>query len=486
MICKNCGATLGDSAKFCVTCGAKVEQTPGSATDKAPVYAGQASAPVQPPQQPYQPQPQPYQQPRQAYRPQPQPYQPAPAQKKKGHGGIIAIAVVVVVLIAAALTYFVWKPAFLFGDGGTTVKTTDSGGVNTNAGVNTNGGVNTNNGAAQTITYSYLSAKLTPVVSYTAETKIYPSLYRTLDSLVTLTGYCQNGECDVMVTVEIPGFTQQYKQQVHLSSEITKLRIIPPLLTGDLGLNSEKAAQLVVSVTDTDTGKTLIQDSKDITLASKYDMIWWTPEYGDMNTDNILAWLTPESPGVLQLKRDAIDYLDYVSGGYVNAFVGYQDYGIFNDVMWNTWLQAVALMGAMSDVDQIRYNNAAFSIDSEAAQRVLLPDDVMNSRSGICIETSLLMASALQSAGFHCMLVFPPGHAQVAVETWPNSGEYFLIETTILPMDMDEDAWDNTVMYLSQDEWWGYLDGTGYYTNGPCYVVDCDLGMKLGITAMSN
>ena len=83
-------------------------------------------------------------------------------------------------------------------------------------------------------------------------------------------------------------------------------------------------------------------------------------------------------------------------------------------------------------------------------QRVQLPDDTLSSKSGVCIETSLTIASALQSAGMNVFLIFPPGHAQVAVEAWPNTGEYYLIETTILPVDGENV--DSIVTYKTQQE----------------------------------
>ena len=344
--------------------------------------------------------------------------------------------------------------------------------------------LNQNGSAAPT--YAYMNRSPSAQVEYKVTEDIFPSLYRSLDALVTVTATCEGGVKDVLIEAEVPGFTQKYIQKITLTEQITKLNIRPPLLTGNLNLNSEKEAQLVFSVTDSDTGKNIIQDSKNITIKSKYDAVWWTKEYGDMNTDNILAWLTPEAPGVLSLKRNAIDYLSSITEGQLESFVGYQDYGVFEDPAWNTWVQAVAIQGAMSDVDKIRYNNASFSVSSDAQQRVMLPDDVVASKSGICIETSLLMASALQSAGMHVMLIFPPSHAQVAVETWPNTGEYFLIETTTLPMPQDIDTFYNVVKYMSKDEWLAYIDGTGENSSGECYVLDCDLGQKLGILPMSN
>ena len=70
---------------------------------------------------------------------------------------------------------------------------------------------------------------------------------------------------------------------------------------------------------------------------------------------------------------------------------------------------------------------------------MLTPDALIQSRSGICIETALLMASALQSAQMHAMIIITPGHAQVALETWENSGTYYLLETTMLPYNATEE-----------------------------------------------
>ena len=335
-------------------------------------------------------------------------------------------------------------------------------------------------------TYTYLDAMPEPKVEFETIDGLFPSLYRMQDYIATFMGSCEYGETNVMVEVEVPGFTQPYRQMVTLDRQLTKIRIVPPLLTGDLNLRSEKNAQLTYSVTDLDTGRILVHDSKNILIYSKFDMIWWTPESKDMNIDNILAWMTPEAPGVLELKRNAIDYLEYISDGGLNAIVGYQDYGFFDNVYWNTWVQAVAVQGAMSDIHRVRYNNSSFSIDKDVHQRVLAPDDVLSSQSGLCIETALVMASALQSAGMHTMLIFPPGHAQVAVEAWPNTGDYFLIETTALPMEQDGEVWDKVVSYMDKEEWLSYITGYGYNSLGECYVLDCDLGKTLDILPMSN
>lgn len=478
-ICRKCGAQASDESKFCPNCGANIQELQPSAQ---PPAAQQPPVQVPPAQMPYSPQPTivPPAQPRaftphsamppRAQTPPVQPYtqrppiqqaawqtppavnQPAQYSTAQRKNAIIPIAIAVGAVIILAIVFMLTRGK------GTSLPA---------------------------VSYSYINEDVDPEIQYTITDTVFPSLYRTLDSLVSLTATCECGTRDVLVKVEVPGFSQSYEQKMTLSPQITKINIRPPMLTGDINLNTEKDAQLVLSVTDVESGKTLVQDSKNIRIMSKYDVVWWTEEYKDSNNDNILAWMTPDSPSVLKLKRDAVDYLSYVTNGELNSIVGYQDYG-YDDITDNTWVQAVAIMGAMSDYDYIRYNNASFSISSDVQQRVMLPDDVMKSQSGICIETSLLVASALQSAGMHTMLIFPPGHAQVAVETWPNTGDYFLIETTMLPMPANKDGFNKAVQLLSKQEWQGYIDGTGSYTLGQCYVLDCELGKKLSILPMSN
>jgi len=454
MFCPKCNAQMKDNAKFCPVCGMKIG--------------------LQPPAQQPPAQPPPQRPPMPDYIPAPAQYAPPPgrADKKSPVPMIALIAVLLIVLIGGGIGIYVFVLK------GPPDPAVDAGAIKNPA------KKSGDNSDLPLVTYTYLDKKPEAVIEFTAVDSLFPSNYRTMDSLIVFTGYSDYGALDVLIEVEVPGFTQVYKQKVTLGRQVTKLRILPPLVTGMIDLNSEKMAQLKYSVTDLESNKLLIQESKNIKLYSKFDIVWGDEENGDAYTDNILAWMTPDANEILSLKRDAIDYLSIISDGSISMFIGYQDYGFFDHIYLNTWVQAVAIQGAMSDFVKVRYNNSWFSMDSQ--QRVKLPADTLNAKSGLCIETALVMASALQSAGMHTMLLFPPGHAQVAVEAWPDTGEYFLIETTILPMPQTEDAWNYTVQYLTQEQWWGYISGEGELSSGPCYIVDCDLGAKLGIRAMSN
>lgn len=334
--------------------------------------------------------------------------------------------------------------------------------------------------SADDISFTYQTQETNIELDYEAVDTIYPNLYPAIDAVINLTATAEGGACEVMVEAEIVGFTQCYRQKITLTEQVTRLLIKPVLLTDMPDLSNGKDAMLRLTITDADSGKEIIQESKTIKLMSVYDYLLWDDEFGAMTDDNILAWLTPESDGILALRRKAISILPELTGGQMDTLAGYQNViGADEEhLLLNTYMQVLGLQAAISEMG-VRYNWGAFSLGSSLNQRVLLPDDILESKSGICIETSILLASAIQSAGMHPMIVFTPGHAQVAVETWQNSGQYFLVETTTLPFDWQTDDFSNLIILLSSEEWASYMQKA---VDGGCgYIVDCDLVNTLGI-----
>ncbi len=334
------------------------------------------------------------------------------------------------------------------------------------------------------IQYSYLDEKNTARITYNAVDTIYPNLYSSMDSVVNLTAVAEGGAINAIVTAEIPGFTQKYEQKITVTDQVTILPIKPVVLTSGLDLSSSRDAQLSFSVTDADTGERYVEETKTIQLMSVYDFSLTDDEFGEISRDNVLAWLTPESEGILELRRNAVSWLEEWSGGQVSSLIGYQDYGLFDDPSTNTYLQIVALQAAISNMG-VRYNMGSFSLAEGENQRVLLPDDVLSSGSGICIETAILFASAIQSADMHAMILFLPGHAQVAVETGEGTGQYFLVETTLLPFaGADANEMGSLITEMDSDQWSSYLEDPWGDGSGGVYVVDCDLVKTLGIQSI--
>lgn len=332
------------------------------------------------------------------------------------------------------------------------------------------------------------------VWDYETVDTIYPSLYNTYDAFAILKTGCISGTKNIVIEAEIPGFTQKYQEMFRLDSAYTAIYIKPPALTGELDLTSAKSAQINITVSEQD-GTLIDSKSFPVTIKSKYDFEWYSADYGTSTQDDILCFLTPESPAITELKRQAIDEIATMTGNAMESFVGYQE-AVSN---WShytiTYLQVAGLMNALYEMG-IRYNMNPFSI-SGSNQHILYPEDVLTQRSGLCVETALTIASALQSANMHAFLLFPPGHAQVAVEAWNSGtgrGEYFLIETTYLNSDinnkshfvenanklLNNEGSTGIITYYNANSWADYLQ------NSVEYVVDCDDAQLLGLTQFTN
>jgi hypothetical protein len=309
--------------------------------------------------------------------------------------------------------------------------------------------------------------------NYKSPEFIIPANYRSLDYVVFMQCWTDSGTTKLMVSVEIPGFTQKYEQMIEVSRAEAELTIRPPLVeNASKTLNSSKDAQLIITVKDLNTGAVVKQDSKPIKLYSFYDMKWeeddQTPYY-----ENILAWVTPEAPEILTMLRDSADSCKTVSDGVLDAIVGYQPVGDWTDVQI-TANQVCAMMYTLANRYNVQYTNASFSSTSSNVQRVATPKMVIDNSAGLCIETAVTMASAIQSTGMHAMIILLPGHAQVAVETWRNSGEYLLIETTALD-SARASKWEDVISFPTKDEWTKFLAEDGVV------AIDCGLADPLHI-----
>ena len=335
-------------------------------------------------------------------------------------------------------------------------------------------------------------------VQYDVLDVIYPSLYRTYDAFAIIRTGCLGGRRDITVEAEIPGFTQKYRQTFRLDPSYKAIFIKPPMLTGDLDLGAAKDAQINISIYEKD-GTTLV-DAKTfpVVIKSKNDFSYIQNEYGTATLDNFLCFLTPNAAAIDALKRVAIDEISNMTSGKMQSLVGYQETGFGHYV--GTYLQAAGIMRALYDVG-VRYNADGFTPDA-GSQRILFPEEVLQKQSGLCIETTLTVASALQSADMNVFIVLPTGHAQVAVEIWnkegEGTGEYFLIETTALSSDSnnndiyidyanlllnnnpDDLPTNYPISYYSAEEWAAYIAQSG------AYIIDCGDAAGMGLASFSN
>lgn len=452
--CFKCNAPLSGEDPFCSNCGANNTAMP-SATGKDNVQ------PVAPTGYNYRNTPAGAQ----FFEP------PKPASSKSGRGLIITIIVLAtILLVGGSIGAFV-----LFGSSSTPnrASTEATNGEDTlSAPV-----IEVKSKEIPEVTYSYLDYKPEVKVSYTYEKSIYPRQYNRLDSIAVVTLYGVHGESTVRISAEIPGFTQSFSKTLTVGREHSEIFIKPSLVSGDLGLKSAKNGQLNLKVENTGTGEVLLEETLSVKLYSENDINNYDPQWGNSSCDAYLAFLTPEDNAMDAVSREAIPIMNELSKGQINAYAGYQ----YNSPE-ATYYQVLATQMAISQMG-VRYDAGAYSNSDAylALQSVKLPREVIEKKSGLCVETSLLLSSVLMNEGMHCFLLFPPGHCQVAVETNTNSGEYFLVETTILPVTKSN--MDNVVTYLTAEEMDEYI---AYAYRSEVYVVDCGLVDDLDFQYVNN
>lgn len=88
-------------------------------------------------------------------------------------------------------------------------------------------------------------------------------------AIITLATY--GGQRSIDVEVEIPGFTQKYRQSYTITSNVKQLFIKPPLVTGDIDLSAAKSAQVNVTLYEKD-GTQITTQSNPVTIKAK--MMW--------------------------------------------------------------------------------------------------------------------------------------------------------------------------------------------------------------------
>lgn len=300
-----------------------------------------------------------------------------------------------------------------------------------------------------------------PTAEIDAVEIVAPNLYPSLDSAANVKVTTYGPGQSVIVEAELTGLTQKFEEKYDLEQGFNYLPIKPALLpANDLpDLSNNSTTQLNVKVTDAATGEVLAQKSQQVELLSMYDFTWKSDDFGKTASYDILAWLRPQADEVNAVNREAAEVLGKWTNGKMKEIAGYQ----YGDDWSATLLQVAAIQTAISNMG-VAYVMDGYSFTSD--QHVLTPDAVVNKKQGLCIETSLLLASCLMSADMHPMIIITPGHAQVAVETYSGSGRYFLIETTTLPY-----SGVNTKYQINEPAFWNGLLATAKGTDGKAHIV---------------
>jgi hypothetical protein len=256
----------------------------------------------------------------------------------------------------------------------------------------------------------------TPLTLFSA---YYPSYVATHTSLFTV-DYSSDRPLTLLISMSIQGFSQLETHTVSASSGTQSTGFIPPLLNEQIlrRLTSDSNTSVQVHVTDT-AGQNYYLDDSPLLLRSRWQMQWMAS-----NRLRIAAWVTPDDPAIAQLLSRAANHLALQPPPAPAALVGYT-----NADPRSVRDQVDAIFDALRLDYHMRYIQASVPYSgpgdtSIALQTIKLPAEVLQEQSGMCVELTLLLASAVESIGLHAEIVIIPGHAFLGVAMKPDGSRF--------------------------------------------------------------
>lgn len=256
----------------------------------------------------------------------------------------------------------------------------------------------------------------TPLATFSA---YYPSYLATHTTLFDVE-YSSSAPLTLLVSVSIQGFSLVETHTVSATAHTQTTSFIPPLLNNQVlhKWTAESNALVHVHVTDTSGREYYLNDSP-VLLHSRWLMQWVAS-----NRLRIAAWVTPTDPAIARLVSSAANHLAIQPSPAPGAMIGYTKASprAVRD-------QVDAIFDALRLDYQIRYTQESVPYSGPgdttmATQRVKLPAEVLQQQSGMCVELTLLLASAVESIGLHAEIVIIPGHAFLGVATKPDNSHF--------------------------------------------------------------
>ena len=247
----------------------------------------------------------------------------------------------------------------------------------------------------------------------------YPFYLETHTTQFTIT-YTSSSPITLIISVQVVGFTQVETHTVTATSSLQASSFIPPLVDKALrNLTADVTRSLSVRVTDIRGNPYYVNDSP-LLLHSRELMQWVAA-----NRLKIAAWVTPDDPMVKGLVAKAASRLAQEPPPVPNAMIGYANHASSRAVRD----QVDAIFDVLRLDYHMTYTQEAVPYAGPGDQNasleyIKLPADVLQERSGMCIELTALLASAVEQIGLHAEIVIIPGHAFLGVAMAPDNTQF--------------------------------------------------------------
>ncbi len=246
----------------------------------------------------------------------------------------------------------------------------------------------------------------------------YYPYYVATRSNVFIISYSSTIPITLFMNASIERFSEPETHTVTATANVQSISFRPLAIPQALRqLTVDTNTWLQVRITDA-TGRVYYADDSPLLLHSRWLMQWIAA-----NRLKIAAWVTPDDPAVIALDTKAKAHLPLQLQPVPPAMIGYAN-GQASvravkdqvDAIFDTLLLEYHIQYSQESVPYNGPNDT-----NVALQKIKLPADVLQQHSGMCIELTVLLASAVERIGLHAEIVIIPGHAFLGVATTQNN-----------------------------------------------------------------
>lgn len=257
--------------------------------------------------------------------------------------------------------------------------------------------------------------------------QLLTGFYNNLPTLLTVR-YRSATPQQITLSVQIPDFSQEQPLSVNATPGWKSQDFHPPILPGMLDTLATvpyRDSQIVLRVRN-GAGKEC-EDSKALRLLSSRAMSWFSPQ-GQSDADFLAGWVTPQDPAIRELIERATQRLQANPSLYpgTSSMVGYA--GTQQDII----NQVNVIFDTLEQDYHIRYSNVNIQYGLARVENISLPKDMLQSGIGMCVETTVTMASAIESLHMRPFIYITASHAFLGVAMGPTSTVRGFWETALL------------------------------------------------------
>lgn len=257
-------------------------------------------------------------------------------------------------------------------------------------------------------------------IAWSPPNLVYSGLYVNQSALVQVRFRSPSPQT-LRITVGIPRITLDQTLQVAAAPGFQSAAFKPPLadaaVLDTLLATGDQQADIHLRVTS--STDVVCDTTAPVTVKSRQWIRWQDVSTGS-NAPLLAGWVTPQAPEVADLIGRASDWLQQHPASYpgTDALHGYDAGRASPDDVSN---QVNVLFDTLQNVYHVHYaqDNIVYSGD----QRIQLPSDILgeSAPTGMCVETTVLLASAVERLGMRPYLILVPGHAFLGVATGVDS-----------------------------------------------------------------